>query len=143
MKKTLIISFCLGIACMILLPAWAQNNMIRQGKVEIVQDSRVDSLLRKHIFLNRYHQTLEGYRIQIFFDAGNTSRANAYRVKDEFTGTSPDSTVAVYVTFKEPYYRVRVGDFRTRMEAEGFMQLIRDDYPNAFPIKDQINWPKL
>jgi hypothetical protein len=113
------------------------------GQLEIIQDSRVDSLLARHIWLNQYHQVLDGYRIQIFFDAGNNSRSNAYKVKDEFLGISPDSTISVYITFKEPYYRVRVGDFRTRLDAEGFLQLIKPSYPNAFPIKEQINLPKI
>jgi hypothetical protein len=123
--------------------ATAQQSQSRQGHLEIIQDSRVNELLEKHIVLNRAHQTLDGYRIQIFFDAGNYSRTSAYRVRDQFLSISPDSTVAVYISFKEPYYRVRAGDFRTRMEAEGFLKLIKPDFPNAFLIRDQINWPKV
>ena len=121
----------------------AQQYPSAQGHLEIYQDSRVNELMEKHIAVNRAHQTLDGYRIQIFFDAGNYSRTSAYRVRDEFLGISPDSTVAVYVSFKEPYYRVRAGDFRTRMEAEGFLKLIKPNFPNAFLIRDQINLPKI
>ncbi len=131
---------------MLLIPvrqAIAQYDQAKEGHLEIIQDSRVNLLLEKHITLNRTHQALEGYRIQIFFDAGNYSRSNAYRVRDEFLSKSPDSTIAVYVSFKEPYYRVRAGDFRTRLEAEGFLKLIKADFPNAFPIRDQINLPKI
>jgi len=121
----------------------AQRDQLRQGHLEVIQDDRVNELLEKHIVLNRAHQTLDGYRVQIFFDAGNYSRTNAYRVRDEFLSISPDSTVAVYISFKEPYYRVRAGDFRTRMEAEGFLKLIKPNFPNAFLISDQINLPKV
>jgi len=130
----------------VLLPfgkATAQQDQTKQGHLEIIQDSRVNELLEKHITLNRAHQTLDGYRIQIFFDAGNYSRNNAYRVRDEFLSRSPDSTIAVYISFKEPYYRVRAGDFRTRMEAEGFLKRVKPDFPNAFLIRDQINLPKI
>jgi len=130
----------------VLLPfgkATAQQDLAKQGHLEIIQDSRVNELLEKHITLNRAHQTLDGYRIQIFFDAGNYSRNNAYRVRDEFLSRSPDSTIAVYISFKEPYYRVRAGDFRTRMEAEGFLKRVKPDFPNAFLIRDQINLPKI
>ncbi len=121
----------------------AQQQPAKEGHLEIVQDNRVEELLEKHITLNRSNQTLDGYRIQIFFDAGNYSRSNAYRVRDEFLSRSPDSTIAVYVSYKEPYYRVRAGDFRTRMEAEGFLKRIKPDFPNAFLIRDQINLPKI
>ncbi|HNS18389.1 MAG TPA: SPOR domain-containing protein [Bacteroidales bacterium] len=121
----------------------AQQKPAKEGHLEIVQDNRVNQLLEKHITLNRYNQTLDGYRIQIFFDAGNHSHGNAYRVRDEFLSKTPDSTIAVYVSFKEPYYRVRAGDFRTRMEAEGFLKRIKPDFPNAFLIRDEINLPKI
>jgi hypothetical protein len=123
--------------------AGAQSVESPGGQLEIIQDSRIDTLVSRHIWLNQYHQEMEGYRIQIFFDAGNKSRSNAYRVRDEFLSMSPDSTISAYITFKEPYYRVRVGDFRTRLDAERFLQLIKPSYPNAFPIKEQINLPKL
>ncbi|MBP6976953.1 MAG: SPOR domain-containing protein [Bacteroidales bacterium] len=123
--------------------AKAQQEPAKEGHLEIVQDNRVNELLQKHVALNRSNQTLDGYRIQIFFDAGNYSRSNAYRVRDEFLSRTPDSTIAVYVSFNEPYYRVRAGDFRTRMEAEGFLKRIKPDFPNAFLIRDQINLPKI
>jgi hypothetical protein len=112
--------------------AGAQSVESPGGQLEIIQDSRIDTLVSRHIWLNQYHQEMEGYRIQIFFDAGN-----------KFLSMSPDSTISAYITFKEPYYRVRVGDFRTRLDAERFLQLIKPSYPNAFPIKEQINLPKL
>ncbi|HRZ76622.1 MAG TPA: SPOR domain-containing protein, partial [Bacteroidales bacterium] len=40
-------------------------------------------------------------------------------------------------------YKVRVGDFRTRLEAEGFLQQILTEYPGAFVIKDMIRFPPL
>jgi hypothetical protein len=47
-----------------------------------------------------------------------------------------------YLTFDEPYYRVRVGDFRTRLEAEKFLRKISRKYPGAWVIQDYINFPK-
>ena len=40
------------------------------------------------------------------------------------------------------YYRVRVGDFRTRLEAEKFLRKISRKYPGAWVIQDYINFPK-
>ena len=143
MRNRGIILFFLWTVLLLFGRATAQQVQVKQVHLEIIQDSRVNELLEKHITLNRAHQTLYGYRIQIFFDAGNYSRNNAYRVRDEFLSRSPDSTIAVYISFKEPYYRVRAGDFRTRMDAEGFLKCIKPDFPNAFLIRDQINLPKI
>ncbi len=115
----------------------AQETHSLSGQLEVIQDSRIDTLIEKHIFLNKQFKTIEGYKIQIFFDAGNNSKHNAYDARDNFIEKYPAYYVSV--TFNEPYYRVRVGAFRSRMEAEGFLAMIKADYPNAFVIKDEIN----
>lgn len=51
--------------------------------------------------------------------------------------------VPCYVVFQEPYYKVRVGDYRTKMEAENFLKEIVAEYPNAFVVADEINFPSL
>ena len=84
---------------------------------------------------------VQGYRIQIFFDAGNSSKDEANKVIEEFLDRYPD--VPIYLSFKQPYYRVRVGDFRTRMDGEKFLYKIRRSYPNAWVINDEINFPEL
>jgi len=111
------------------------------GQVKVYQDSRVDSVLKKHIEYNMQQNGMDGYRVQIFFDAGNNSLNRANNVVEKFQLLYPSDTA--YVSFSEPYYKVRVGDFRTKLDAEGYLQEVLPDYPNAFVIKDRINFPKL
>jgi len=119
----------------------AQHQLSDSGYVEIIQDERIEYLLLKHRMQNETDNTITGYRIQIFFDSGNKSKANATKVSDEFRAIYPDQPV--YLSFKEPYYRLRVGDFRSRLDAEGFLRELRKDWPNAFTIKEKINLPGL
>ena len=93
---------------------FSQNNSF--GNVQIIQDPRVDTLLQKHIDLNTHNPGIEGWRIQIFFEAGNYSKRMAIEAKSEFVGKY--SNVRNYLIFQEPYYKVRIGDYRTKMEAE-------------------------
>jgi hypothetical protein len=109
-------------------------------KKEIVRDQRVDLLVSKHIQVNQALKTVDGFRIQLFSDSGNNSKMKAQGVLDEFTGKYPQ--VGGYLSFKSPNYRVRVGDFRTRLDAQRFLNELQADYPNAFIITDQINLPK-
>jgi len=118
-----------------------QNKPSAEGNVIIHQDSRVDTIIARHIQYNMTHQEMDGYRIQIFFDAGNNSLSSAQRVVEEFMMLYPTDTA--YISFSEPYYKVRVGDFRSRLEAQGYQQKIMGDFPNAFVIKDKIRFPKL
>lgn len=126
---------------MISLNLTAQQDDFTEGSLEIIQDERIDWLLLKHSEQSKIDPSIEGFRIQIFFDSGNRSRSKAYEVRDKFSEKYPGQPV--YVSFKEPYYRVRVGDFRTRLEAEGFLQKIRPDYPNSFTITEKIKPPRL
>ncbi len=45
----------------------------------------------------------------------------------------------VYSVYLQPYFRVRVGDFKSREEAEELFNLILPDYPRAFILVDQIS----
>ena len=110
------------------------------NKTEIVQDSRVDVLVNKHIRINESLNKLEGFRIQLFSDSGNNSKNKAQAVRDEIQSRYP--LIGVYLTFKSPNYKVRVGDFRTKLDAQRFLIELTGDYPNAFIIADQINLPK-
>jgi hypothetical protein len=117
----------------------SQNSQTAIGKSEVIQDQRVDVLLNKHIRINELNKTIEGYRIQIFSDSGNNSKANAQSLRDEFMSKYP--SLGVYLTFKSPNYKVRIGDFRTRLDAQRLLNDISVDFPNAFIVTDQINLP--
>jgi hypothetical protein len=112
-----------------------------ESQVRIIQDDRIDTLLQRHIELNEQLPQIEGWRINIFFEAGNYSKRMAIEAKSNFVKKYAD--IPCYLIFQEPYYKVRVGDYRTKMEAEKFLHQIEYDYPNAFVIQDEINFPNL
>lgn len=111
------------------------------GKLVVVQDERINVLMQKHIQYNENKHGIPGYRVQIFFDSGNNSKRKAQSVYTEFLTNHPGTEA--YIIFQEPNYKVRVGDFRTRMDAEGFMRVVLNEYPNAYCVKDIINYPKI
>jgi hypothetical protein len=110
------------------------------GKVVISQDHRILMLLEKHKAFGEKGKR-EGYRVQIFFDSGNNSKNRAAAKKGQFVANY--SGIGAYLTFQSPNYKVRVGDFRTRMDAEGFKAKIIGDFPDAFVVKDEIHYPDL
>jgi hypothetical protein len=109
--------------------------------IRFIQDDKVDLLVSKHIQINQNRQGIDGFRIQIFFDSGNNSKTRAKSVYESFLAKYPD--VGAYLTFKPPNYKVRVGDFRTKLDAQRFLNEILSDYPNAWIIDDKINLPKV
>jgi hypothetical protein len=111
------------------------------GNIRLIQDDKVDLLVSKHIQINQNRKGIDGFRIQIFFDSGNNSKTRAKSIYETFMAKYPN--VGAYLTFKTPNYKVRVGDFRTKLDAQRFLNEILTDYPNAWIIDDQINLPKV
>jgi len=119
----------------------------RDGHIAIVQDPRIDTILEKHIemnealLLNADNYAIDGCRIQIFEESGNKSSTRAREVMSELSSEYPE--VSVYLSWQAPNFKVRVGDFRTRMEAEGFLKKIKRNYPIAWVIRDKIKFPSI
>jgi hypothetical protein len=132
-----------GLLIVMQMASSAQN--YDDGRVVVIQDQLVDTVLQQYealrlrIMENPDNKAIPGYRIQIFFDSGINSSDRARQARDEFLFLFPD--IQAYVSWKAPNYRVRVGDFRSRLEAEKVLQSILIGYPNAWVIKDEINFP--
>lgn len=119
---------------MICIPAFTQSQ--QEGNVKIVQDNRIDKVLDLHKQFKTDHPEIEGFKIQIFMDSGNDAVQKANSVVENFTINFPDTPVEL--TYGAPYYRVRAGNFRTRVEAEGVLKNILPYFSQAFIIKDKI-----
>jgi hypothetical protein len=111
------------------------------GKIVINQEDNITKLLQEHKTFNKNQTGIVGYRINIFFDSGNNSKSKAYSIKTQFMAEYPD--VEAYVIYQEPNYKIKVGDFRTRLDAQRFQKEISNEYKNAFIIKELINLPKI
>ncbi|MES1224512.1 MAG: SPOR domain-containing protein [Bacteroidota bacterium] len=107
-------------------------------KVVIVQDEGIEKLLLKHLAINTENETIDGYRIQIHFGG---EREKAKSVKTKFLQQFPE--VPAYEVYQQPNFKVRVGDFRTRLEAQKFMNELSPSFPSAFIVADDIHLPKL
>ncbi len=113
-----------------------------KGKLEILQDSRIPALVSKNVqFNSRQKGVMDGYRIQIFFDSGTDSKKRAMDARTDFQAKHPE--ISAYLSFQEPFYKIRVGDFRFRIEADGCLEKIKSEYPNGFTVKDRINFPRM
>lgn len=120
------------------------GTLFAQDSLQIVRndfigDARIDTLLKLHVLQNEKFPVISGYRIQIYKESGNTALDKALTIRDNF---EKRFNVPGYITFNEPYYRVRVGDFRTRLDAIRFLTKIKRAYPLAWEIKDDIQISK-
>lgn len=111
-----------------------------KGSLHVKQDSRVDRLMKRQRDVYAVSNTLNGFRVQIFMEIGNEAVDHAEVVKKEFTKSFPE--IPIYLSYEQPYYRLRVGDFRNRIEAEKYLRLIKPQFSLAFVTADVINPPE-
>lgn len=107
-----------------------------QGKVVINQSSNLQILLDKKITEaeEKPFITLVGYRIQVYM--GNNqkkSKSEALKREEMIKEKYPD--LPAYLSFVSPFWRLRVGDFRTHTEALVSMRALLTDFPE---LKGQI-----
>ena len=115
----------------------AQEQLIDENHIPLTKAQSFNALIELHKQINLLDSSIPGFRIQIFFESGNYSKSLALEVKQEFETKYLNQKA--YVSFNEPYYRVRVGDFRSKIEAIGFLKKIIRKYPNAFEVEDRIS----
>ncbi len=111
------------------------------GQVRVFQDANLKTILNDYVKEKSQEEGTQGYRVQIFFGTGHHSRNNAYQVRNSFVSKYQD--LSVHVIFQEPYFKVRVGDFRNKTEALKVLNLIEPDFEGAFIVKDYIKFPLL
>lgn len=75
----------------------------------------------------------KGFRVQIY-SGSNRNEANA--IQSRFKSLYPD--MEAYITYHEPNYRVKVGDFTSRTEANNYMRILREQYSNVFVFQEDI-----
>ena len=109
------------------------------GKVLIHQDPRISELVNRHILRNRRSGGIDGYRIRIFSDIGPRARQASDEAKARFFERFPE--IAIYREYDSPYFKVYVGDYRTKNEAIKDFKRIRHSFPAAFIVPDKINYP--
>ena len=115
-----------------------RGSFSREGKIVIDQTPAVASAMSRHI-ANNAHKRSTGYRIRIFFDNKQTARNQSERVASTFKAQHPG--INVYREYENPYFKVTVGDFRSKEEARRFMNSIKGTYPSCFIVRERINFP--
>ncbi|MFC5284518.1 SPOR domain-containing protein [Pedobacter alpinus] len=110
------------------------------AKVTVIKDPLIDSLIARRIALNKGVNRdgtpiiVYGYRVQVFF--GN-DRKEAYNEQSRFNSLYPE--LATYISYTQPNYRVKVGDFRTKAEAQKLLNELRPQFPTLFIFNERIN----
>lgn len=101
----------------------------QEGKTTIKQDPRFEQLLAEKRKVNSSLNVTDRYKIQIF--TGENEPAKKTLLEFRKTNKKTDATIV----FNTPIYKVWVGNYKTRIEAEKKLTELKKKYPNAFLVK--------
>ena len=107
-------------------------------QVNVFQSQEILNSMDSHLTYNE-KKTMTGYRIRIFFDNKQTARNESEATMARFLKTYHG--IPAYRTYANPYFKVSVGDFRTKSEAMEFLEEIKHNFPGAFVTKETIFYP--
>lgn len=110
------------------------------GAVTIRQSPAVRNALEEQIAGNA-ERKISGFRVRIYFNNSQNARSRSQAVAEEFASLYPQ--MRVYRSYSSPYFKVTVGDFRTKGEAQRFADSISGDYPSVFLVRENINYPEI
>ncbi|MFN8358021.1 MAG: SPOR domain-containing protein [Spirosomataceae bacterium] len=98
---------------------------------------RLDMVLDTIAMRNKAVKFANGFRIMLY--VGN-NRQEADNAKIFCYQTFPE--LNPYMTFTQPTYRVKIGDFMTRLDAERYFEQLKLQYPSALIINDKVDIKK-
>jgi hypothetical protein len=141
---------------LLILPVLTLNTLIAQGgpvsgkedllrflqeegprdRVNIEVDSLLVANYNKLITRNMQTTGIPGYRIRIFSESGLGAKQAQQQVRARFLSLYPG--LDAYNEYDEPFFKVYVGDCRTKSEALKLQDRIRKDFPNSIIREDYI-----
>lgn len=110
------------------------------ASVNIYQDEELKQAFATYIVKNS-SRTINGYRIRIYFDNAQSARIDSERTERIFINKYHG--ISAYRSYVNPYFKVTVGDFRSKSEALQLLDELKNDFPSSFIVKEDINYPAL
>lgn len=111
---------------------FSQNN-IQINNAVITSNFDLSKAIDIHKQKNEKTNEIKGYRIQIISDNNRekvyNQKAKVYQHFSEFKS---------YLKYVQPYYKLRIGDFKTKLEARNYLERVIRVFPSAFIVFDDI-----
>ena len=118
----------LFVIMVITVPVYAQNDTTG---IVVHKDPRIDLLIKKQIEINEAttrsaRRFAPGYRILVM---NTNNRQKVQEAKTKIYQRYPDQKT--YMTWQAPFFKLKVGNFRNREEAEEFLDELKSIFPTG------------
>ena len=116
------------------------NLLDSMSGVQVIQDSAMFKLLELAMFGQKEMIEIDGFRVQIYSsNQQQTAKGEALTLE---TNLKNRVSQTIYVVYIPPFWKVRIGDFRTYDEALEYKKSFVQDFPNmtgdTYIVRDKI-----
>lgn len=113
----------------LLVVFFSLNSIAQTDKTTLSQDQKFEQLLDEKRKINNSIATNEGYKIQIYNGDNENSRRELSKFKTDF------NYIDATIIFNTPYYKVWVGNFKSKIDAERHLIEIQKKYTSSIIVK--------
>jgi hypothetical protein len=112
----------------------------QSGVTKLHADERIEALVKKEgmAIPPATQPQINGYRVQLMFE---TERKKVEEAKNLFVRMYPK--IDTYVQFSAPNFLLKVGDFRSYLEAEAIRDQLFKEFPTGLILKEPVNLPRV
>lgn len=103
---------------------------------DFIEKPQLKAIEQRFIKEHKAETGMDGFRVQLFFG----SRDEAQRLKGEFLKLYPKEKA--YISYQAPNFKLRIGNYRTQLNAEKFMYEIKGKFPSAYVVNERVELPK-
>jgi SPOR domain len=123
---------------LVLLISFKLHAQSDSASVVVHKDPRIDMLVKKQIDINEEttrdtRRTMSGYRIQVI---NSNDRNKVFAVKAKIYQSYPE--LKPYLMYQPPFYKLKVGNFKTKEEAEDYRKELAREFPTGLYIVRDI-----
>lgn len=119
-----------------------ENNSDAGGEVRIQSDPAIGNLLEWQWRQNEGQKAFSGYRIQIYSTSSYGCDIEKLKeIRNHFEETFQD--IPAYLKYFDPDFKIRVGNYKSRLECIPDLHRIRKVYPSSYPVKTEISLEEL
>ncbi len=106
-------------------------------KIQIEEQPLIAQMMDQFVQANKARNTVDGWRIEIL---ATTSRQQMENVMQSFQYQYPN--LPIDWVHNNPYFKLRVGAFATKLEATHMLHVLKKDYPGAYRVMDNKMKPE-
>ena len=123
--------------CFFFIMSFCKISIASNDTIIVHKDPRLDVLTQKQVQINKHASMLtskgqyKGFRVQVI---STTNRDEAFKTKNDLAAKFPDQKI--YTIFQSPTFKVRIGNFLKKEDAENFRKQISSMFSQGIYVVD-------